>query len=490
MLQLNRIFSPHQQQKTAEGITLKLNQLLTAKILEIFPDQTAKIFYNGVTLHAKLEAPLTKGNRYLFEVTEKNGTVVLKKLEADPVKTTTEQILNKLTLPLNDTNKKAVDFSVSEKIPITKDHVKLVADILQMTSELPLKEKKEVVHRMLELQLPVKPDTVRAVIANVMKNTNNHSEMQQLFESLLPYIHKDKSIAKTVELLQGLFGFQNDQSKSKEGFQVSGLIKSDTGNLNKEISYQVVKQSLDTRGTVTENNSITENSKQEVKQSHLQLQRTEVSINEFKRQAANRFFHSVHRWLDKSGLLHEKNLLLDPMQLKQTETLKSQLMLLKQNAEYLELPENVMVKTEQGLTKITSQQLQNINTNDVMQQFLLQIPFGQDENPKEITIKWEGKKQNGTSLDPDHCRMLFWLDMKNLKDIAVDVQIQNRILSLKVYSEHPFIEKLSKAFVPSLKKSLNEMNYTLSSITFSQKPKNEVKSTESAAEYKGMDLRI
>lgn len=40
-----------------EPLLLKLNQFISAKILEIFPDQTAKVQYNGSTLYAKLEAP-------------------------------------------------------------------------------------------------------------------------------------------------------------------------------------------------------------------------------------------------------------------------------------------------------------------------------------------------------------------------------------------------------------------------------------------------
>lgn len=485
VLSINNIINPQPlAENSAKGINLKLNQFLTAKILEIFPDQTAKILYNGTALHAKLEAPLTKGNHYLFEVGEKNGSIILKKIDVDPSKSTTEQMLQKLNLPQTDNNKKAAEFVISEKIPVTKENVKQVADILQLATNIPFKEKKEVIHRMQELQLPAKPALVNAVIASIQSKPDQ-AEMRQLFESLTPYVHKDKSIAKTVDLLQNLFGFKSHHSVPKERSQIS-VSSTNTIHLPKETRVQPGNSVIEIIG-------LNQVSKDEAKTSQTNqptVQRAEASVNDTKRQAADDFLQAVQKWLQRSGLLHERILLKDPLQLTQTETLKSHIITLKQNSESLGLPESVTVKTEQALNKLTSQQVQNIPANEHLHQFVLQIPLGQNENPREISIRWEGKKNNGQSLDPDHCRMVFWLEMKNLKDIAVDVQIQNRILSLKIFSEHPQIENLSKAFLPSLKKSLSEMNYTLSSINFSQKQKNEIKIPEANTGYKGMDLRI
>lgn len=485
VLSINNIINPQPlAQNSATGINLKLNQLLTAKILEIFPDQTAKILYNGAALHAKLEAPLSKGNHYLFEVGEKNGTIILQKIDVDPLKSTTEQILQKLNLPQTENNKKAAEFVVSEKMAVTKENVKQVADILQLAANIPFKEKKEVIHRMQELQLPAKPASVNAVIASI-QNKPDQAEMKQLFESLTPYIHKDKIIARTVDLLQSLYRFKANHSVPKDSSQVSAS-STNTIHRSNESSVQHDNPSIEIK---TFNRELKDEAKTSLT-SQPAGQRAEPSVNNIKRQVSNDFLHAVQKWFQKSGLLHERNLLKDPLQVTQTETLKSHIITLKQNLESFGLPENISLKTEQALNKLTSQQIQNIQANEHLHQFVLQIPLGQNENPREISIRWEGKKQNGQSLDPDHCRMVFWLEMKNLKDIAVDVQIQNRILSLKVFSGHPQIEYLSKALLPSLKKSLSEMNYTLSSITFAQKPKNEIKTPESNTGYKGMDLRI
>ncbi|MBY6036111.1 hypothetical protein KUV80_05585 [Fictibacillus nanhaiensis] len=491
MLPFNNIISPqHISPKMIEGmISLKPNQLLMAKILEIFPDQSATILYNGATIHAKLEAPLTKGNRYLFEVAENKGTILLKKIDVDTIKSTTDQILQKLNVVSSDHMKKAVEFAVSEKIPLTKENVKQIGDLMQLTTGLPFTIKKEVIHRMLELQLAAHPDSVKAV-ANSLTKTTGQAEMVELYESLLPSAHKDKQIAKTVNLLQDLFGFQPKNSKLEQRSALSTTVNAD-GQMSKGEPSTSISNTKLVLQDGKHNSAFKHTTDDLIRTETLQTGKSDGSLNEVKRHpASSEFLQAVQKWLHKSGLLHERNLLFDPVQIKQTETLKSQLLLLQQSTQLLELPESVLQKVEQALLKITSQQIQNHPNNDGMQQFVLQIPFGQETNPKEITIHWEGRKQKGQSLDPNHCRMLFWLEMKSLKEVAVDVQIQNRIISLKVYSDYPNIEKLSGAFIPSLKKSLNVIHFTLSSISFTQKPQKEIGQKDTITSYKGMDLRV
>ncbi|MQR96541.1 hypothetical protein [Fictibacillus phosphorivorans] len=466
-----------------EPLLIKLNQFISAKILEIFPDQTAKVQYNGSTLHAKLEAPLIKGENYLFEVSEKNGAIYLKKMDLDPIKSTSEQILSRWSLPASDLNKKAIDFAVIEKLPLLKENIKVISEILKYTNTLPLHEKKAVVQRMMELQLPPKQEIVQAVTFSLKKSTGSSDEFKQLYESLLPFIHKDKAVSKTIELIKDLFVFKGNES-SKELAPTPDRMR----NMNLKNTPEILMPS---NGKLPEPikvpleiNDGKENTPAFLKDGVLKVSK-ETNLN-----PSQEFITAAKKWLVKSGLLHEKNIILDPVQLKQTETLKSQLLFLQQNADRLELPEIIQQKTEQALNKLTGQQLQNLQSNENLQQFVLHIPFSQSENPKEMTVRWESKKQDGKGLDPDHCRMLFWLEMKHLKDIAVDVQIQNRIVSLKVFHSHPSsIEKLSEPLLNTLKYSMKNMNYTLSSVTFNSQTE-KIKNTETSISYKGLDLRV
>ncbi|WP_394605137.1 hypothetical protein [Fictibacillus sp. UD] len=483
LLQLNNIISQqfHSIRPSEGTLSLKINQLITAKVLEIFPDQTAEILYNGATLHAKLEAPLTKGNDYLFEVAEKNGNIVLKKIDSDPVKSTSEQILQKWNLTPSDINRKAVDFSVLEKIPLTKENIKVVAELLKQTTLLPLPDKKAIIHRMLELQLPPRIESIQAVSASI-KMGSAFEEMKPLYEALIPYSHKDKMILKTVETLKNMYGFDSEEILSKPSILMESQQKTEV----KTAAESPIQNKLISPDQRNLQNSNTK----EINDPFLPTKTETIPISsEMKRNPSQEFIQALEKWFQKSGLLHEKNILVDPVQVRLGESLKSQLLYLQHHADSLNLPESVLVKTEKAVAIITSQQLQNVQINENLQQYILQIPFGQNNNPKEMTITWEGKKQDGKAINPAHCRMLFWLEMQNLNEIAVDVQIQNRILSVKVYNEHPFLEKLSAPFLSSLKKRMKDMDYTLSSVNFVQQQK-KMKTAEKPNFYKGLDLRV
>lgn len=465
-----------------EPLLLKLNQFISAKILEIFPDQSAKVLYNGSTLYAKLEAPLIKGENYLFEVSEKNGAIYLKKMDLDPIKSTSEQILSRWSLPTSDINKKAVDFAIIEKLPLLKENIKAVSEVLKFTNALPLYEKKAVVHRMLELQLPPKQEIVQAVAFSLKSNAGSSVEFKQLYEALLPFIHKDNAVSKTVELLKDLFVFKGSEA-SKQQVPIQVRVRSmdikNTADIVMPLNGKLPDPIKVQRGKY----DVEENLPTQLRDDVIKVSK------ETNQNPSQEFITAAKKWLIKSGLLHEKNILLDPVQLKQTETLKSQLLYLQQNADRLELPEILQQKTEQALNKLTSQQLQNIQSNENMQQFILHIPFNGSENPKEMTVRWESKKQGAKGIDPDHCRMLFWLEMKHLNDVAVDVHIQNRIVSLKVYNSHPAIEKFSEPLLKMLKISMKNMNYTLSSVKFSSQNE-KIKNNETSISYKGLDLRV
>jgi hypothetical protein len=496
VLQVNSANPQLPASKVAEAIlALKPNQLLMAKILEIFPDQSAKILYDGLTITAKLDAPLSKGERYLFEVMphSDNQTIILKKIDADPVRTAPEQVLQKLNLPVQKNEVKAVDFAIADKVPLTKENIKMIASVLKLTPSLPFKEKQQVIRQMLQLQLPASPPNVKAVISAVMQK-NEQMDMKPLFDSLQAITHKSASVEKTINLMESLFGYKRNTEK------INNDISNNNNNkelINKNSTQKLTGDFSETVNRVMEEPEITpvktmKNVSLNQTQSDAPVQRTNNAAADTpgRLPASEMFLQAAEKWLKNSGLLHERNLLNNPEQVKQTETLKSQLLFLHQNGEQLELPDSVKQRIDQAINRITSQQIQNLSSNDGMQQFILQIPFHSEVHPKEITIRWEGKKAKGEKLDPEHCRMLFWLEMKHLKEVAVDVHIQNKILSVKVYSNYPSMEERSSVLLPMLKTSLNKMNYTLSSISFFEKSLQELNPAEPSSPYKGMDFRV
>ncbi|MEK4875167.1 hypothetical protein N1I87_10880 [Bacillus sp. FSL W8-0102] len=84
----------------------------------------------------------------------------------------------------------------------------------------------------------------------------------------------------------------------------------------------------------------------------------------------------------------------------------------------------------------------------------------------DLTIKWSGKKNKDGKLDPDYCRILFYLDLKNLKEVVVDMQVQNRIVTLLIMSDNPELKTIASPLLSNLKEGLQQIRYQLSSVQF------------------------
>lgn len=77
-----------------------------------------------------------------------------------------------------------------------------------------------------------------------------------------------------------------------------------------------------------------------------------------------------------------------------------------------------------------------------------------------------GKKNKDGKLDPDYCRILFYLDLKNLKEVVVDMQVQNRIVTLLIMSDNPELKTIASPLLSNLKEGLQQIRYQLSSVQF------------------------
>jgi len=118
---------------------------------------------------------------------------------------------------------------------------------------------------------------------------------------------------------------------------------------------------------------------------------------------------------------------------------------------------------EQLLFRITGQQMAIDPSNPIVQaQF--QIPVAMFHEPINITIRWNGKKDDHQKLDPNFCRILLFFHLEKLGEIAIDLNIQNRMISMKIYNNYPRLENAIGPFIPLLKEQLKKFDYHLSSV--------------------------
>ena len=201
--------------------------------------------------------------------------------------------------------------------------------------------------------------------------------------------------------------------------------------------------------------------------------------------------------LKSLGLSHEK-MLATPLKVSANEqlietNLKSLLLAIRN-----ESTGEIQEVASKLVARLTGFQLSSLESNNFLQlNYQLPIPFW--NQTKDLTISWTGKKDKQGKIDADHCRILFYLDFETIGMTTVDMQVQNRMIHVKVVNEIDQLKSISQPFIQNLKENLEKLNYQLSHITFS-KPLKEalaIKSSHSTLvsmissnEHVGVDIRI
>src|SRR5699024_10500318 len=74
----------------------------------------------------------------------------------------------------------------------------------------------------------------------------------------------------------------------------------------------------------------------------------------------------------------------------------------------------------------------------------------------DITLRWEGKRKKNGRFDPDVCRILFYLQLEHLRETIVDVNIQNRLISIYIFNDSFRLSGLMEQLEPMLREKLKE----------------------------------
>ncbi|WP_062197838.1 hypothetical protein [Massilibacterium senegalense] len=143
------------------------------------------------------------------------------------------------------------------------------------------------------------------------------------------------------------------------------------------------------------------------------------------------------------------------------------------------------------LNRHTALQLVNVQ-NQPLFQLLFHFPISFTKHIEEAIVQFEGKKNKNNEINPDFCRIVFYLQLEHVKETIVDVQIQNKIVSIHLYNEHS-LEKQVRILTPMLKMALEDLDYQLSFVKSIEKNEPEQKpllETISDATYQEVDIRI
>ncbi|MCP1152396.1 hypothetical protein NKS27_08190 [Peribacillus frigoritolerans] len=162
-----------------------------------------------------------------------------------------------------------------------------------------------------------------------------------------------------------------------------------------------------------------------------------------------------------------------------------------------QIPAAIKERAKQILNRITAQQILS-QENGPIQNLLLTIPLNLGSTKTDLTLQWSGRKTKEGKIDPDYCRVLFYLELEHLEETVIDMQVQNRIIKVTVINGHgETLEEAAGQYLDILRENLGKMDYRLSGVSFvnpvyekERDLRGEPIPFTEAGSYSGVDIRI
>ncbi|NHM29777.1 hypothetical protein [Neobacillus terrae] len=574
-MDLSRIFhTTIQKSVNLQGkASLQPGQIVFGKINRLFPNQTAEVQIGNQKWIAKLEIPLSAGEKYWFQVQTGEGKLNLKVLyEGNGIGSgdakSLEGVLIQLGLPASKENLEIIGYMVKEQIPVTKEFVAAASEWLknlddgsngletikmaalknipasgEILSSLHMLKEEKPLHLLISetlasLDSSAGKDSAEQ-LEKVLKSFISPSTVEKARDGLpilmREWLNSGKLDSASLQVLQET-GFVPDKiplnkmslldnhlllGKFESGEtaelldpktlpgEIKNLLNSllgtddDSSESNKEVIHNRTVQVLKMLGADSNTVSgaerkladliqqISENGNEELEQglAELLLKNNVPDWGKGKEAA-----HHLKQLLALLGYGYEKDLAsLGSRQEPKMESDALKPLLIQYLNDHKGTGQDEAA--QHLLQRITGMQLLS-SDNSPMVQYLTQIPIQFWNRTTDLTIQWSGRKQDDGKIDPNYCRVLFYLDLEKLGNTTIDMQVQNRVMRIAVSSENKAIKEAAAPFIKPLKNKLKVMEYHLSAISFDygdeqvkEKQKGILSSYKSES-YGGVDFRI
>ncbi|MCE3201563.1 hypothetical protein [Paenibacillus sonchi] len=167
-----------------------------------------------------------------------------------------------------------------------------------------------------------------------------------------------------------------------------------------------------------------------------------------------------------------------------------------------EVPPAVKEAAGQLVQQLTGQQLLlNTDRTAPFAQVTMFLPLRGPDGQETASVHIQSRRGRKGELDAANCRLWFDLDMKQLGQTLVDVQVVDRIVSLKLHNDTPWVLELLEERKEEIEAAVEAIGYQLSSLRTEPLPQPSAASTSAAGSpgkladyvpdsYKGVDYRI
>ncbi|WP_421384563.1 hypothetical protein ACOJQI_07740 [Bacillus salacetis] len=590
-------------------------QMIFAKMDKLLPEGMAVINYNGQKTIAKLEAPLTAGNHYLFKVeVGDEGILKLRVISASPANgknpnpALPEKLLNELSLPQRGNIKQLISMLVKNSLPFTEKELVLMSDLLKETPD-----------KNAGIEALIKIKGANITVSKPLFYSHLHGKSMEPMSSMIEGLETalQKSSSKSAEMnevlriLSGIKQIETPYLLRKAAGRASDMIKDlDISNsirtsalkllqalglLPEETTLQSVKTSPDKEGRTSQLSSHFINSSPSAAQVRGKLTALLEFMSAIKTpdrevQAFIREIESVVKDIDsekgtrqelirpalallsegdklilQKGTVHELNdlerfKLLFGMHSGKEEGVHSSFKRLVQQLDDEAAPEQPAIRLlqqllsaedgihkenlpaiikelisklginyeaklaagapalneslkmsliallqeipageireygERLLYKLNGQSVLS-GENGPLQIIQYQFPLSWLNQTTDVTMQWSGRKMENGQLDPAYCRILFYLELENIKEVVVDMGVQNRAVTLNIYNDTPALKDMAAPFSLVLKQGLEMIGYKVSALNFKQSesgyaPERMYQEMTGEVSYSGVDLKI
>jgi hypothetical protein len=431
-----------------QPVELVPGQIVRGTILKAFPGDLVQVQIAGQILTAKLNAPLEVGEQAWLQVLPKSHPITLKivsdrVIERGVDRTVSEQdslagMLRGLGMKADRINVSNLKALIAAEIPLHPHYVAESLKILRNTSNI--QSTLQLIKLSIQRNLPLTETNIESLhsffLGPTLEETISHLE-----NIIQPLSNSDKTVEKPPQippkanaLIRNIVQLWNE-SRIR--------INNPTSNIPTEIKYFLRALGLEHERDLTLLATRT-------KQPHLILEKQEST--------------------NLKGML---------LELVATDN----------------FPKEVRETAEQGIRWITGQQLMfSPDSDNPWGNVLLQIPFPGGLRNGASYLQIEGRKGGKETIDPENCRLFFHLELELLKTTLIDIQIVNRVLSIHLYNDQPWVKEWVNQMKDTFAEGLKEMDYLLSSFKVSTLPKKEeIKQTihpSANYTYRGVDIKI
>lgn len=173
------------------------------------------------------------------------------------------------------------------------------------------------------------------------------------------------------------------------------------------------------------------------------------------------------------------------------QQMKPQLLTLIQDAQ---TPPALRDAAETVMARINGMQLLS-SENGHQHQLVMQVPLEFFGKKMDATLQWNGRMKDDGKIDANFARILFYLNMETLQQTVVDMQVQNRVITINIFNDLPNLDSLATSLKGSLKAGLADKEYVLSGVFIKpfeeREGKNVTKNSNQPDEqHSGVDIRV